>query len=188
MHKIEDFSKYRKELYNVAKNLTRSRFLDNNTVKSFYRKEIVDEILQNSFLIYYNRLNNNTIDNEKPLEKQLVNIVWRESQNSFVKKRYVSSSYEQYMDISLLPENLHPLINNNIIESIRSEEITNFINNLENKTIKDSLLLYIEGYNLAEISNKLNIKPRTVSKALTKGRNILKNSFKINNTKISGQK
>ena len=80
MYKIEDFSKYRKELYNVAKNLTRSRFLDKNTIKSFYRKEIVDEILQNSFLIYHNRLNNNTIDNE-------FNTKWKEnnlkSKNNF---------------------------------------------------------------------------------------------------------
>jgi DNA-directed RNA polymerase specialized sigma24 family protein len=176
----KDFEKYRKVLYNTAKNYTKFKSPNNDWQ---YDLDLAKDVVQESYFKFHGMVTNNFVfEDEDHLKQLLLKNIWRTSIDAKKTNKGVKyKSKEDSIDFDLYPEYLHPRNNPEIDSFYKVQRIYQIIHTFRYKKDIDAFLLHIEGYDIKEIQDKTNKTYQSVRESLYRVRKHLKSQINIKN-------
>ncbi len=189
----KDFVDYIPKLKIVAKKMNRIRYGD--TGKYSYDLFTVDDLIQDIYIKFHKLLSTGyKFDDKKHLESILVKLSFRVifHPSSGAKKKYyghgfitkgnqyTNDKYSPYtVQYNLLPDEVQPTILNEYILKENVDTLYKEIHSLKYKNDIDALLLYVEGYNIEEIAEKLNRSYTSITSSLYRVKKELKHRLDL---------
>lgn len=175
--KLEDFERYRLSLIKYGKSLLYN--FNPINFKSGELDNISKDLVQETYISFHNSKKDCFVS-EEHLYNFLKLCLYRKYQNYISNKRY---SYESKKDVNFTDKKLE--INENYV--CETEENFDSIDNFKAKLKDDQKIILnklLDGYNLKEIAEQINMPPSSVSASLSKIKKIyLKQPFKTDHRK-----